>query len=92
MNRDRRSKAIAAACSLASVLTMAACDADKSATDKSAARSPQDSVMALRRSTYTTVAIAADTSALTQKERQMLPLNRLKTRGIPVDIIFEQGR
>jgi len=54
--------------------SLVSCDGRTPDAGGAATTSSQDSAMAGRMSTYTTVAIEADTAALTVKERQMLPL------------------
>jgi len=59
----------------ASVLVLAACEKPAGDTaDSTAAATPASGDMQRRLSEYTSVKLVADTSALTQKERQMIPI------------------
>ena len=63
------------ACCLCLALVMTGCEGAGTAnTDSAASASGQGSDMQRRMSEYTTVKLSADTSALTAKEKQMIPL------------------
>jgi hypothetical protein len=86
MNRDQI-KAVAGILALTSAL--AACESGKTGVrDSGGATTAAAAGLGKRESAYTTVALAADTSMLTPKERQMLPL--LMDAARQMDAIYWQ--
>jgi hypothetical protein len=85
--REHRNRVVVASLALAAAL--AACESPKeSAGDSTSAAAAAAPDMSKRESAYTTVALSADTAALTPKERQMLPL--LMDAARQMDAIYWQ--
>lgn len=71
MNHLQHSRAFV---TLAALMFASACGPREAASDSTSTATKSDSSVSLRMATYTSVAIAPDTTALTPKERQMIPL------------------